>query len=585
MQKCTTSRNSGTQNRKLFFRTVSLIVKAAPYLLLASFTCELLIGFLQTATLVAWQYIVNTVDHFITYRDNYGILVFALILSLCCYVTMKLFCMLLESFYTMLYNKLSEFFQLKLYDKCRKINAIYFEDSELYNEIDRANQSIGGMTSLVGIIGVFVMAGSRIASLGTYVLLAKPLFALIVVLPIVPILLTRIIRGRDLYRLNYEQSENRRECNYYRRCVSQKETKTLLAASYFSEKWDTLYREINEEEKRVNKKHSIIFSLMNLLKYSIYIIAIITAAVYLYDGSIDVGMFALITGMLGTTHATIEVVVSRSGDIAGSLRYANDYFYFLDKSDDIADEKNRFEHEIELNGVSFSYPNSDKKVLHDINLSIKRGEKIALVGVNGAGKTTLAKIILGLYNPTQGEILFDGKKRKNNTLADCSAVFQNFCKYFFTLRENVAFGNIDAIREDAELSGELAAFDFDLAKAKNSLDTQLGREFEGVELSGGEWQKIALARGFLKKSDFIILDEPNSGLDPLTENKMFCRFLELLKNRTGIIITHRIGAASLADRILLLENGQIAEEGTHAELMGKQGKYFTMFEAQASMYK
>lgn len=585
MQKCTMSKSNGIKNRKLLLRTFSLIIKAAPRLLIVVFVSELFIGFLQTGTLVAWQYAVNMAEHFINQRQDYLNLLFAFILSLFSYVAMDLFRMILESFYMLLNNQLSEFFLSKLYDKCKVINAIYFEDSELYNEIDRANQSIDGMISLVGIIGIFVMAFSRIATLGTYVLFTKPLLAVLVVLPIVPILITRITRGRDLYRLNYEQSENRRECDYYRKCIFSKETKTLLAVSYFLRKWDDIYRKINLEEKNVNKKSSLIFLLMNLLKYSIYIIAIIVAAMYMYDGSIDIGTFALIASMLGTTHATIEVVVSKSGDIAGSLRHAKDYFSFLNKSDDVSNEKSRFEYLIELNNVSFSYPNSNKNALCNINLSIRRGEKIAIVGLNGAGKTTLAKIILGLYNCTQGKILIDNKCKLNNTLIDCSAVFQNFYKYYFTLRENVAFGNLDLIDNDEELLGALAEFDFGLMKTEASLDIQLGREFDGIELSGGEWQKIALARGFAKKSDFIILDEPNSGLDPLTEGKMFRRFIQLLTNCTGIIITHRIGIASLADRIVLLENGQIVEEGTHDELIQKNGVYRMMFETQASMYK
>ena len=170
-------------------------------------------------------------------------------------------------------------------------------------------------------------------------------------------------------------------------------------------------------------------------------------------------------------------------------------------------------------------------------------------------------------------------------LIDSSAVFQDFCKYFFTLRENVAFGDIGSIGDDAKLLGMMDTFSFDVSKTLESLDTQLGREFDGVELSGGEWQKIALARGYSKAADFIVLDEPNSGLDPIAENRLFRCFMELLKGSTGIIITHRIGIASLADRIVLLDNGRISEEGTHEELMDKHGKYYAMFEAQANIYR
>lgn len=585
MQKCIKNKSNGMSNKKLFFHTLSLIFKAAPFFLIVVLLCEFIIGFLQTVSLIAWQYLVNTAEQFINNRENYALLIFALALSLCSYVVMDLFRMFLEALYTLLNNRLSEFFQSKINDKCRNINAIYFEDSELYNKIDRANKSINGIVSLVGIIGIFVMAISRISTLGTYVLQAKPVLTLIVLLPIVPILLTRIIRGKDLYNLNFEQNENRRECDYYRKCISEKETKTTLAAPYFLNKWHNLYLEINKAEMKVNRKLSFIFACLNILKYSIYVLAIIISAFYLFDGSIDVGMFALITGMLGTTHATIEILVSKSGDVAGTLRYAKDYFSFINMSDDIIKEKNKFKYTIKLDNVCFMYPNSNKSVLSNINLCIKRGEKIALVGVNGAGKTTLAKIILGLYNPSSGKITFDDKVRPDNSLLDASAVFQNFCKYYFTLRENVAFGNIDEMNNDEELQRELEEFDFDLSKAGFSLDTQFGRKFEGIELSGGEWQKIALARGFLKKSDFIILDEPNSGLDSITESKLFLRFIELLKNNTGIIITHRIGIASLADRIVLLENGRIIEEGSHAELMEKHGQYYTLFESQANMYK
>jgi ATP-binding cassette subfamily B protein len=585
MRKCITNKNSGIKNKKLFLQTLSLIFKAAPRLLIVVLVSELLIGLIQTGTLIAWQYVVNKAEYFLSQRENYVFLIFALILSLLSYVVMDLFRMTLESFYTLLNSQLFEYFQSKLYDKCKIINAIHFEDSDLYNEIDRANNSIGGIVSLVGIIGIFVMAISRIVTLGTYVLFAKPLLALIVVLPIVPIFIARLIRGKDLYKLNFIQSENRREFNYYRSCIISKETKTMLATTYFTKKWNDLYCKINFEEKKINRKHSIIFSLLNILKYLIYIIAIIVAAIYLFDGSIDVGMFALIAGMSGTTHATIEVLVVRSGDVAGSLSYANDYFSFLNKSDDISNDKIRFDYSLTLNNVCFSYPNSDVGVLKNINLSIKRGEKIALVGLNGAGKTTLAKVILGLYNTTQGEILFDGRCRLNNTLVNCSAVFQSFCRYYLTPRENVAFGDINIVDKDDELLSRLSEFDLDISKTNYSLDTQLGREFDGVELSGGEWQKFALARGFSKKSDFIMLDEPNSSLDPLTEYKMFERFMELLKDSTGIIITHRIGIASLADRIVLLDNGQISEEGTHDELMEKHGQYRTMYEMQANMYK
>lgn len=586
MQKCITSNGNGIISRlKLVVRTFSLIFKSAPLFLVIVLISELLIGLLQTLILIAWQYVINTAERFIFKQTSFEVLLLSLAVSLLAYIFMDLFRMVLESFYTLLNSKLSEKLKDRLYDKCKKLNVIYFENSDLYNKIDRANNAIGAIVSLSGIIGIFVMAFGRISTLGTYVFWSKPIFALIVVLPIIPILVTRIVRGRDLYRLNYIQSEKRRECGYYKGCINNKETRTLRAAPFFWEKWDSLYCEIRSEEKKVNRKLSIVFLLMNLIKYSIYILAILIAAMYLFDGSIDIGMFALITGMLGTTHATIEVVVSRSGDIAGSLKYANDYFVFLDKSGDIEPDKELFNTGIELKDVCFSYPNADNVAINHINLRIEYGKKIALIGVNGAGKSTLAKIIAGLYNPSAGTVIYNNKQRPDNVMIDCAMVFQNFCKYYLTLRENIAFGEINTLNNDEELKNSLAWFDFDLKKANHSLDTQLGRNFDGVELSGGEWQKIALSRGFIRKSNLVLLDEPNSGLDPLTESKVFKRFLELLNDKTGIIITHRIGIASLADRVILMDNGEILEEGTHEELMKTEGQYKKMYLTQANMYK
>ena len=586
MQKCITNSDNGIINRlKLLLRTVSSIFKSAPLVFCVVLISELLIGLLQTLTLIAWQHVVNNVEKYILKQTSLEILLLSLAISLLIFIFMDLFRMVLESFYTLLNSKTSERLEEQLYDKCKKINVVYFENSDLYNQIDRAKNAISWICSLSSIIGIFVMAFGRIGTLSTYVLWSKPVFALIVVLPIIPILVTRIVRGRDLYRLNFIQSEKRRECGYYKGCINNKETRTLRAVPFFWKKWDGLYCDICSEEKKVNKKLVVVFLAMNLMKYSVYILAIYIAAIYLFDGSIDIGMFALITGMLGTTHATIEVVVSRSGDIAGSLKYANDYFMFLDKPVDIETDKVLFDTDVELKDVCFSYPNADHVAVNHISLKIKHGEKIALIGVNGAGKSTLAKIIAGLYNPSSGTVIYNNKLRPDNVMIDCAMVFQNFCKYYLTLRENVAFGKISTLDNDQELNSALAWFDFDLSKANNSLDTQLGRNFNGVELSGGEWQKIALSRGFIRESNLVLLDEPNSGLDPLTESKVLKTFLELLKDKTGIIITHRVGIASLADRVILMENGEILENGTHDELMKLEGQYKKLYLTQANMYR
>lgn len=584
MQRCTGSSVNGMSNRKLFYVTLSLIMKAAPGLLLGILCMEILVGVIQTTTLIIWKYVVNYVDQFLANEIGFGFVVCILIISFISYIFMDLFRMILESLYTFLNNFLFEYLQSILNDKCKVINIIHFEDKDLYNEVDRAYNAIGSIISLVGIGGIFVMAITRISTLGIYVFFQKPILLLLVLLPIFPITAARVIRGRDLYRLNFIQSEKRRECSYYKSNILEKETRTLLAASFFERKWKNLYGEIIKEEKKVNLKICIVYIFLNIMKAAMYLGAILLVACFLFEGTIDIGTFALIIGMLGTTHATIEVFVSRGSDIGGVSKYIKDYFGFLNRSEDMETKRESFVNEITLSKVSFKYPSSNKDILNNISLNIQKGEKLAIVGANGGGKTTLSKVILGLYNPSYGSVIYNGCLRPQNKLLDASVVFQDFCKYFFPLRENVALGNLATLNQDDKLIKKLNDFDFNIRKLNASLDSQLGREFSGIELSGGEWQKIALARGFNKESEFFVLDEPNSGLDPLIESKLFKHFIELLKDKTGIIITHRLGLAKMTDRIILLEDGKIVEEGTHSDLVNKKGKYYKLYDLQAQIY-
>ena len=395
-----------------------------------------------------------------------------------------------------------------------------------------------------------------------------------------------------MYRLHYSQCERRREKDYYKECLKHKETIVLQAASYFYDKWTHAYNLINDEETKTNKKITVIFLCMNILKYGVYICAVLIAAYYLYKGLIDVGTFVLLTGMLGTAHATIEIMVIRGGDINESLYYAHDYFSFLDKADNAAGVGNKSEagkkngdavNSIILRDVCFQYPNAASGTLHAVNLAVKKGEKIAVIGVNGSGKSTLLKIICRLYNPTSGDVLYNGEKRLPEKIVDCSIVFQHFCRYYTTLREAVGLSDVHNMGDTDALLQWLNRFNFDLNKTQSSVDVQLGRDFDGIELSGGEWQKIALARGFFKNSDLIILDEPASHLDPVSEAALFHLFLELFKHKTGIIVTHTLRIAALADRIILMKNGMVAGSGSHTELLASNAYYRELWYAQMNM--
>ena len=246
----------------------------------------------------------------------------------------------------------------------------------------------------------------------------------------------------------------------------------------------------------------------------------------------------------------------------------------------------------EFRNVCFNYPGSSRLILNKINFRIEAGERIALVGENGQGKTTLVKLLSRLYDPTSGKILLDGADLRDYDLEDLhreiGVIFQDFMKYDLTARENIGVGRIGQVKDDVllrEAAHKSGATDV-LAKLPGGLDQVLGRRFEGgVDLSGGEWQKFALARAYLRDSQVLILDEPTSSLDAAAEYEVFERFAELTRGRTALFISHRLSTVRMADRIVVIEDGGVSEDGTHQQLIDNGGRYAQLFEMQAASYR
>jgi ABC-type multidrug transport system fused ATPase/permease subunit len=249
-------------------------------------------------------------------------------------------------------------------------------------------------------------------------------------------------------------------------------------------------------------------------------------------------------------------------------------------------------HTIELQNVSFAYPGTDRPVLKNISLTLRPGETVALVGLNGAGKTTLIKLLTRLYDPTEGRILLDGRDLKEYNVKELyrlfGLIFQDFGKYAVTLEDNIRFGDLKRpyAREDVERAAVAAGADAVAASLPEGYDTRLMRYFDpnGIELSGGQWQKVSIARAFYSDADILILDEPTASLDPLAEQEVFRRFDELRGDKTAVFVSHRLSSATMASKIVVLEHGRVIEEGTHAQLMEQNGAYALLFRTQAERY-
>lgn len=330
---------------------------------------------------------------------------------------------------------------------------------------------------------------------------------------------------------------------------------------------------------------------LDIFRVFCYMLGLVISVWLVFNETITIGQFGACIAAFLTMQWRMQSFAVSYAYIAISQKYVEDLFDFFAIKPEERDE-NEFtgiKDSLELKNVSFRYPNTDEDALNGINLTIRKGEKIALIGENGSGKTTLSKLMLGLYPPSAGEITLDGEDLKAYNLKSFyehfSMVSQDFVKYALLLRENVALGDIAKINEDEPITTTIErASAEEVLERTGGLDGMLGREFEGTELSGGQWQKLAIARGLFKDYDFIVLDEPTSALDPIVETDIFKKFLDAMDNKTALIISHRVGLCRLADRIVVLKDGEICEVGSHDELMAKQGHYYELFTSQQMWY-
>jgi ATP-binding cassette subfamily B protein len=312
----------------------------------------------------------------------------------------------------------------------------------------------------------------------------------------------------------------------------------------------------------------------------------------------SVGTLTFLAGAIAGASTNLQLIFSTFSSIADQSLFLSDLLSFLSIIPKVRSKPNALtcprpiREGIEFRNVSFAYPGTSRWVLQNLNLRLQQGERIALIGENGEGKTTIVKLVTRLYDPTEGSILLDGVDLREYDLEDYASqiavIFQDFMRYDMTARENIAIGRIN---ESNNLPGILSAARKSLAdgviqKLQGGYEQMLGRRFDaGVDLSGGEWQKVALARAYLRDAQILILDEPTASLDARSEHEVFQRFADLTESKLSLLISHRFSTVKMADRIIVLEKGKISEEGHHEQLLASGGRYAEMFEMQASSYR
>lgn len=491
---------------------------------------------------------------------------------------------------------------LRLMHHADRLDLAFFEDPAFYDKLERARRQTTGR---LGLLAALLNTGQdllSLISLSAGLIVFSPWLMVLLIAAVIPAFLGETHFTTLAYSILYRRTPERRQLDYLRllgaSAQSAKEVKIFGLGRYLAERYHRLSEEIYDENKRLAIRRAIAGSALNLVSTGGYYGAYAVVLLRTLAGAISVGTFTFLTGAFSRSRSYIERILSSFNDISEQAMFLTDLFDFFKMEPAIRSVHNALmaprpiRDGFEFRSVSFAYPGSERFVVHNINFRLHPAEKVALIGENGAGKTTLVKLLARLYDPSEGRILLDGVDLREYDVDDLrreiGVIFQDYLRYDMLVRENIGFGKIESLGEQERIESaahkSLARTVVD--RLPNRYDQIVGRRFEGgVDLSGGEWQKFALARAYMRDGQLLILDEPTATLDARAEYEVFLRFADLTRGRMAVLISHRFSTVRMADRILVLADGAIQEQGTHQHLVALGGRYAELFELQAAGYR
>lgn len=491
---------------------------------------------------------------------------------------------------------------VELIEKAALMDLAQFEDPTFYDKLERARRQTSGRVGLMSTVLLQMQDTITVISLLTGLIVFEPWLVLILVIAIIPSFLNEAYFSRTSYSLMKSWTPERRELDYVRFIgasdATAKEIKLFGLSNFLATRFAVLAEKYYQVNRKLTIRRTASGSIFHLVGDIAYYAAYVLIILRTIAGIITLGDLTFLSGSFNRLRNQLQGIFSRLSKITEDALYLQDYFAFMEmepvskfKGKELpfpAQLKSGFRFE----NVGFRYPSSDRWVIRNLDFTLEPGEKLALVGENGAGKTTLVKLLARLYEPTEGTIYLDDIDIRNYRAIEyhraIGVIFQDYVKYYFTAAENIAVGQIGDLKNDLKIS---AAADASLAaevieKLPGKYEQMLGRRFAGgKDLSGGEWQKIALARVYMKDAQLLILDEPTATLDARAEFEAFERFSQLTDGKTAVIISHRFSTVRMADRILVLKDGRILELGSHEELLAKNGLYAELFNLQAAGYQ
>lgn len=567
---------------------------AAPLWILLDCAAMLLSSVCYAFSTVVKQWLFDTITEVVAGKTTYSALLFVSLCVVLFQIGNELLNAVCNFTWSPAMKSIVGKLKQKIHRKIAKIPGNLFEDVRILECIEKAGMGADKCYSLYNSVATILLFYlPYFLVLGIYLWKLKPILILALFFVFLPLTINLFLRQKIFEKQLDETVPLQREKDYYETELFSRETckenRLYGSFSFFFNKYTSVNNLYCETKWKAAKRAGIVDFGMRSLTLAGYFGILLLLLYLMLDGSISVGAFAAVFSSITTLISFMnDAIGNHLGALFEQIPLLKKYLEFFELPEEPLDsEEIGWNEKIEVRHVSFSYPGTEKKVLEDISFEIKKGETIALVGENGAGKSTLVRILSGVLRPDEGEVLVDG----TNLFSICqeerfryvSAIFQQFIHYQMTLRENVEISatdsDFDKMRQCLEKSELLLDERF-----QNGYDTMLTSEFGGIELSGGQWQRVALARGLYKDNKMILLDEPTSAIDPIEEGILYRKFQNMIRGKMGILVTHRLGSVKIADRVLVLKEGKIVEQGSHEKLMNNQGHYANLYREQEKWY-